>query len=401
MRAIDLHYKEEYSLYILVLLLGLIYCYISFPFEKQPTFLFYSGTLVSSMACIYVSENTERKYIKHFFFWLGMAIIGYPMAFRLADGMDVLKYRQIFENAQYFSKVTSYFRTSGQERGYLFLNWWFCRFVSKDYNHFQVFIVYLTHIFWGIAFRKNSNMKGSGMFMVLFLWSHLYFFTLSAGLLRIFMALSITFIALQYLWKDQWKWFLIWLILAAFIHLSCLVMLLFLVFFYKKDWFYKHWLLFVVISFFVVLVALFTMARFLIPIMGDKYEGYGNVSNINFSLGCFTTLPIWLLCYIYYKNLPTTSIDYKKKYIIGMILISLSIIFSIASTAVHVGRIIYYAYLGLLIVVSAIFQIRTRHYSDILLKCLLIIYSLVYVMVTTLTNYRITRLFPYESFLSE
>ena len=400
MRAIDINYKEEYALYIFVLIIGLFFCYLSLPSYKYSAFALYASTLLLSMLCIYISENAKKKWIGKLFFLFGMAAIGYPMAFRLPDGMDVLRYSEIFEAAKYY-KLMSYFKYSEQENGYLLLNWLFSKYIDDNYNHFQVFIVYLTFIMWGLAFRKDSNQKGSGMFMILFLWSHIYFFVLSAGMLRIFLALSMTFIGLHFIWKDQWKWFLFWIILASFIHMSSLLMLLFLVFYYKRRLFYRHWIFFVFLMFFIVLISLFAMAKYLVPILGSKYQGYGNVDSIDITVGSFTTFPIWLACYYYYKNLPVVSVEYKKKYIIGMILISLSIVFSIASTAVHVGRIIYFAYLGFLIVISAIFQIRTRDYTEVLLKCLLIIYPLVYVMITTLTNSRQPRLFPYKSFLFE
>ena len=351
------------------------------------------------MACIYLSEISENKKVSFCFFWLGLAALGYPMAFRL-PAVDDLSYQDIFNQANYYN-LSSYFKASGVENGYLLLNWFFCRFIDNEYNHFQAFCAYITFVIWGIAFRRNSNHKGNIMFMVLFLWSHLYFFVLSAGLIRIFMSLSMSYIALQYIWKDQWKIFLLWIVLASFIHLSSLILLLFLFFYYKRKLFYDHWILFVFLTFFIVLFSLIGMAQFLVPILGDRYEGYGNVDAIDFSLGSFTTLPIWIACYYYYKTLSSVSVDYRKKYVIGMILISLSIIFSIASSAVHVGRIIFYAYLGLLIVISSIFQIRTRTISDMILKCLLIIYPIVYVMVTTLTNQSQSRLFPYQSFLTD
>ena len=214
------------------------------------------------------------------------------------------------------------------------------------------------------------------------------------------MAIPIVFIAITYIWKNQWKKYFLWIIVASLFHLSSLVMLLLLLFKLNQKFNYDHWIFFTILSFIVVVIGLVTMANFLVPLLGERYESYQNVSEISFNLGSFTTFPIWIACYYYYKNLPKVSLEYRRKYIIGMLLLSLSIVFSVAVTIVHVGRIIYYSYLGLLIVISAIFQIRTRDFTDFILKCLLIVYSLVYVMSTTLTNDYCSQLFPYESFLN-
>lgn len=382
----------------MVLFLGMAFCYLKLPEERQPTFLFYSGTLILSMICVYISENTERRYLSILFLLLGLAILGYPMAFRLPIAIDDDNYRSVFYNANIRS-IPKYFTTSDQEKGYLLLNWIFYRLTGGNYNYFQVAITYLTFLLWGIGIKMSGTKGGSSMFMNLFIWSHYYFFVLNSGLIRIFLAAPIVFIGIQYIWKGDWKKFTFWVVVASFIHLSSLVMLLFLIFLYKKEFFYKNWLFFVFLTIFVVIFGLLIMARFLIPFMGSRYEGYASIDDMSFQRGSFTTLPIWIACFYYFKNLPPVTKDYKRKYVIGMILLSLSIIFSVAATMVHVGRIIFYAYIGLLVLISAIFQLRTKDATELILKCLLIIYALVYVMSTNFLNVHKTQLFPYQTFL--
>ena len=398
MKTLDLHYREEYKLYTATLIIGLFFCYIALPVENHPTFLLYMGTLLLSMTCIYLSEVAEKKYYRYILFWAGLAILAAPMAFRLPIAIDDENYISLFNKAGDYGFKT-FFRVSDQEKGYLALNWIIHRLVNGDYNYFVVIITYLTFFFWGIAFQQSEKRNGSGMFMILFLWSHFYFFVLNSGLIRIFMAVPMVMIGIQYIWKDNWKRFLLWVVLASLIHISSLVMLLFLVFYYKRRLFYEHWIAFVFITMFMVLIGLVLAAQYLVPILGQRYEGYGEIDDLSFDTGSFTSLPIWIACFFFYKTLSNVSVLYRKKYIIGMILLSLSIIFPIAATMVHVGRIIFYAYLGMLIVVSAIFQIRTRDAIDLLLKCLLVIYPLVYVMITNFLNTRKTQLFPYQSFL--
>lgn len=398
MKTLDIHYQEEYRLYTIILLIGLFFCYTAIPIENCPTFLFYIGTLLLSMTFIYLSEVKENKFFRFILFWTGIAILAIPMAFRLPIAVDDENYISLFNKAGSYGFKT-FLRVSGQEKGYLALNWIIYRLVNGNYNHFVVIITYLTFIFWGISFRQSKNQNGSGMYMALFLWSHFYFFVLNSGLIRLFMAVPMVLIGIQYIWKNNWKLFAFWVVLASFIHVSSLIMLLFLVFYYKRKYFYIHWIQFVFITFFLVLIGLIFTALFVVPFLGERYESYGEIDDLSFSTGSFTTLPIWITCYYYHQSLSNISILYKRRYIIGMILLSLSIIFPIAATMVHVGRIIFFAYLGLLIVVSSIFQIKTRNASDLFLKCLLVIYPLIYVMATNFLNTRKTQLFPYQSFL--
>ena len=393
-------YKYENIVYALVLIIGLFFCSKALPVENRLTFINYAGSLLLSMSCIYLSEIVENKKISFLLFWIGIAIIGFHMAFRVPDSYDDDDYRRLFNKAENIN-LWDYFKVSGQEKGYLFLNWILYRWLDGDYNYFQVTITYFTFILWGIGIRNNGKKDGNEMWMVLFLWSHYYFFVINAGLVRIFMALPLVLIGIQYIWKDKWKLFTICVILASLLHMSSLVMLLFLIFHLRQKFFYKNWIAFVFLTLFIVIFSLITMARYLVPVLGERYEGYGNVDSMSLSTGSFTTLPIWLACYYYFKNLPKVTEEYRKKYTIGMILLSLSIIFSIATTMVHVGRIIYYAYLGMLIVIPAIFQLKTRNAEELVLKCLLVIYSLVYVMITNMLNKYQTELFPYETFLNE
>ena len=360
MKILDLHYKEEYRLYTITLLVGLFFCYTALPVENHPTFLFYIGTLLLSMTFIYLSEVKEEKHNRFILFWLGIAILAIPMAFRLPIAVDDHNYISLYNKAEglgYFA----YMKVSDQEKGFLTLMWINYKLFNGNYNYFIVFITYLTFIFWGIAFRQNVKLNGSGMYMALFLWSHFYFFILNSGLIRLFMAVPMVLIGIQYIWKDNWKRYVLWVAFASLFHISSLVMLLFLFFYYKREYFYKHWIGFVFLTMFIVLIGLILAATFLVPILGRRYQGYGEIDELNFNVGAFTSFPIWIACYYYYHSLTTVSVLYKRRYIIGMILLSLSIVFPIAATVVHVGRIIFYAYLGMLVVVSSIFQIKTRN----------------------------------------
>ena len=233
--------------------------------------------------------------------------------------------------------------------------------------------------------------------MILFIWSHLYFFVLNSGLIRIFMSIPMVLVAIYYLLHEDKKKYLISISLASVLHMSALIMLLFLPYLIFKNYFYKHWIIFFVSSFFVVIISLLTMATYLVPLLGDRYEGYGEVSDMSMSIGAFTTLPIFIAIYYYYKNMYFESTLDKRQYIIGMLLVALSIVFAIVSSMVHVGRIIFYTYLGFMIVLPLIFRRREKGVIGFVLKYLLLIYPLVYVMTTNMLNASKTQLFPFHS----
>ena len=116
MRAIDLYYKEEYRLYIFVLIVGLFFCYTALPTEKHSTFCFYTGILLLSMLFIYLSEVTNKKSTSIILFWLGMAILGFPWAFRLPIAVDDSRYITLFNDSKYYS-LFGYLKYHQQEKG--------------------------------------------------------------------------------------------------------------------------------------------------------------------------------------------------------------------------------------------------------------------------------------------
>ena len=170
MRNFDLYYKDEYIAYIILLISGLFYCYFTLPEEKQPTFIFYAGSLLLSMMFVYLSEMTKKRGYSVMLFVVGLFILGCAMAFKLPDAFDDDAYMRIFRRANNPS-LYAYLMATSHEKGYLLLNWLMYRITAGNYNYFKAIITFITFIIWGMAFRKVGYMKGSQMFMVLFLWT--------------------------------------------------------------------------------------------------------------------------------------------------------------------------------------------------------------------------------------
>ena len=388
--------------YAFVLTIGLLVCLYILPKYKQPTFVFYAGTLLLSVLAIRVSEIVLSSNSSRILFGLGIFIFGIPHAFHNPTmSIDDYDYMQVFEWAGRYSigEITQYFKESGQEKGYLLLNWIVNKLTGGDYYIFQVIRTYFTFFLWGYAIRKFTKETGGGALMILFIWSHIYFFVLNSGLIRIFMSIPMVLVSIYYILHEDIKKYFVSILLASVLHMSALIMLLLLPYLIFKNYFYKHWILFFVSSFFVVVASLLTMATYLIPLLGDRYEGYGEVNDLSVPAGAFTTLPIFIAIYYFYKNMSFESVLSKKRFIIGMLLVALSIVFSIVVSVVQVGRIIFYTYLGLMIVFPLIFQNTEKKFIGLVLKYLIIIYPLVYVMSTNMLNASKTQLFPFYSFI--
>lgn len=380
------------------LLLGVVVCCNLVPLSNQTTFILYASSLLTSLFFIVFSQQLSLTRLRDLFFWLGILLLGSIMAFRAQTGLDDVIYKAIFHNAQTLS-ISEYFTTSGVEKGYLLVNWLLYYLTGGDYNIAQAIITFGTFILWGWTIRKQSISNMSIPIVILFIWSHYYFFVMSAGLVRIFIAIPIVWYALRFVWENNWKQFTFWILIASLFHMSALVMLLFLLFIFKADYFFKHWFVFVLLTTVVVSISFLAIARYLIPLLGARYEGYAEVDDLSISLGSFDTIPIWIIAVYYYRRLGKNPIIEQRRYIIGIVLLSLSIVFSVAATMVSLGRVIFYANLGILIISSSIFGLQQNDLRNTIIKLALIIYALVYVMYTTMLNpIQNETLFPYYSF---
>ena len=133
--------KISFFSYAFVLTIGLIFCWIILPEYKKTTFVFYVGTLLLSMAAVHASEVSANSRISKFFFWFGIFIFGIPQAFHNPTmSIDDYRYLQVFEWAgnYSFNEITLYFGESGQEKGYLLLNWILNKLTGGDYTVFRL-----------------------------------------------------------------------------------------------------------------------------------------------------------------------------------------------------------------------------------------------------------------------
>ena len=261
-------FKPELTCYFLLFLACMAFGINSLGITNISTPIFYLLNFIISISCIIISYKSKNG---KFLYWLGFIMLGLILSCRDQMGIDDHVYKNIFENA-YGLNLSQYFLTSGTEKGYLTINWLLFHLTNGNYTTAQFFISTFSLLIWAIAIKHNSEDFISASLMFLFLWTHFYFFVLSAGLVRFFIALPIVFFSLKYIYKKNLKKFLLCILIAAMFHLSALMMLILLPFLLWEKFFFKHWLVYIMIISIVVIGVFMFVASYLVPILGVRYE---------------------------------------------------------------------------------------------------------------------------------
>lgn len=382
-------------LFLLTFFVCLVCCCAVISHENFDTFFFHVIFLVVSVFFVFLSDLSENSKLSLFLFFGGVFLLAFPMAFRNLTGIDDRTYEIVYlslakEDAQNLSLI------SGMEKGYLFLNVILSKFFGLNYLPVQTIVCYMSFLFWGIGIW-NYRGKCCLSVMILLLWSNYYFFVLSAGLVRIFIALPILFIAFNMISKKKIWHFIVLTILASCFHKSALIGFVCLPLFWENA--LEHWKRYVVIVFFVTPFVFLSVAKFLVPILGARYAGYGNVGDVVFSLGRFDMFPMLFFCGYFLQFVESKN---RNEFIVGMILLSFSIIFSVWSSMVPLGRLIFYANLGILIMGSKVFKQKPVGIIELFAPSFFIVYSFFYVMHCCFLNPNplfADYLYPYECYL--
>lgn len=378
----------------IVYIIAVILCCCIVPNVQINTMIFYFIVLTGALFLITLSDLLKDNKISMSMFWFGLVIFGSIMAFRAQTAIDDYNYSQMFVRA----RNTSFFQYLIQgetEIGFNILLWILYRLTLGNYDIAQVIITYISFFAWGKAAKKYKDYCSMPIF-VLLIWTHYYFLVMAGGLMRIFIAIPIVLYAMSFISEGNYKKYTLWIIIAALFHISALIMLILLVLILKEEWFYNNWGIFIMILMIVLPIAFMFIAKVLVPILGNRYAGYGIISNFSISIGSFDTIPIFIIGLFYSKYVP---IERKKQFIVNMILIALSTIFSICSSFVPIGRVIYYANLGMVLLISEIFKLKPKKYYHVCIQIILIVYAFFYMMHTgILSESQVSNLFPYRHF---
>ena len=357
----------------------------------------YMSFLTAALIFVTFSDLLGSNHrIKKICYLLGFVFLGYMMAFRAQTGIDDWQYRNNYLSIGY-SSLGGYLSSSSFELGYKILNYIIYRFVGPDYNIAQAIVSYISFLLFAYAINRYKDYC-SVPTMVLVIFSHYYLLIMGAGLVRMFIAIPIVLIAISYLYERKLKTYLLLILIASLFHISALFMLVMVVFALKTDWFYKNWLLYAIMLCIMTPVSFLIIARFIVPLLSAaKYSGYGVLGSFSITIGSFDVLPIFLIGSLNFKYVNEED---KNRYIISMVLISLSIIISLFSSLVAIGRLIYYANLGIMILISELTKVKSNDILQNGMVYILEIYIFFYMMHTGFLNPGISEnLLSYVSFL--
>lgn len=323
---------------------------VGFFVEKSdwPTWIFYFAMIAISYLAIFCfgkSSTNNRLFL--IITWVCMLI---PIGFRYMMAMDDASYQYIFKQVSRMGFAD--LLTNGNEIGFLLVEK-VISIVTQDYYISQIIYFMIAITILMIAILKFKEI----LFLpIVFLGFYmiLYFKFMSAGLNRMFFALTFVLFALYSMYRINVKQYIIWVILAFIFHRSALILLLFIPIFFQgflgraigKLYSLMIPILTVVVAILFPYVAVF---------LSGRYVGYGNTSlSIHFSIA--TIIQIVFLGVLLYlkKYIPegATKDFYYKLLIISWFGFWVDLFLSSSA----LGRIVYYCDLATILCVGVAYK---------------------------------------------
>lgn len=385
-------------------------CYVSatcvlfylMPSGTHSSLLVYIGSLTASLVLATLEQVLNGKKIKRVLLVSAVVVLALPMALRAQTGIDDITYSRAFARSANIG-FFDYLRTGGRgpdgetfEKGYLALLYVLHRITAGDYNIAQLVITMITFGFFALAMLRDGGDEGLPL-QLLLIWSNYYFTIFDAGLMRIFLAASIVFLALSYLFEGNVRVFTFLVILAWTFHISALIMLLILPLGRLPN-IERRWVTYIFRLLIIIPVAFIAIARFVVPLLGQRYSGYGTVSGLAVAFNKFDVVPLFLLCAMRLNN--GKEEPAPRHYYICLIMMALSTIISVMSSMVPLGRLVYYTNLAVVYLCPRASLRCDGTVLDYFIPALLVLYAFVYVGYTRFIGAQIPgTIFPYISFV--
>lgn len=297
------------------------------------TLCFYNSVffLVSLSAAL--ATYHEGKY--NVFLFISFGLLFFILGLRDASGMDDVSYISTFEFLKTGS-VLDKWHESHSEIGYMVLNK-ITNAISSDYFFHQAVcsLIPLTIICCSIYdYRRISVFY----ICVVYFISFIYVQMLSVSLVRMFIAISIVFYAMRFLFTSQLKRYVAWVLFASFFHYSAASLLLFAPFAWRNGKYIFQYR--IAISLILLeCIAVIALAGVMALYVGGRYELYVSTGEMSFNIGQFSSLPFLLFGIYFLKKI---GANHKKEYMICLYFTFVGIAMSCLSSIVPVGRVIFY-----------------------------------------------------------
>lgn len=376
--------------------------YVAMPQDARGSMNVYLGSLLASLLLASLQQLVERRKVRRAFLVLAVAVLALPMALRAQTGIDDVAYLRMFLRVSN-TDFLGYLRTSGTdavgntvEVGYLALNYVLYRLTGGDYNIAQCTITLATFAFFAAAMAKEGGDEGLPL-QLLLLWSNYYFTMMDGGLVRIFLASSIVYLALTFIFEGNARAFIGLVVLAALFHVSALVMLIVLPLGRMRE-LESRWGTYVLAIAALMPILFLVVARFLVPILGSRYSGYSNVSALSLSISSFDTVPLFALCAMRLGSSKEQAAP--RSLYVCLVLMALSTVISVCSSIVSLGRLVYFTNLSIVYLCPRASLRFDGSAFDFFMPALMVIYAFAYVSFTRFLGAPIPgTLFPYTSFI--
>lgn len=305
MDSITLHNNKRLRMFINFLIVN-IYIVTSFLMsyfltnQHLKTSLFYSSIILLAVLFASFAELTNNKLIFHFCLFISFFILFFTYGFRNFSAIDDPSYIRIFENVSFFGWF-EYFKLSTIEPGYLILNY-IVNLFTDNYLYMQLISSFIPLFLFYYAINKYKNMISLPM-AVFLLCSILYYQMLAVALVRMFIAISIIFLALDHIPKRRPIKYMFLILIATLFHYSSFIMIIFAYFAINKENLSRkvtrvYTALFILSPFAFILIG-----KLIVPLLGNRYQQYGVVDSfISFNFSTFSTIPLLILLLFFYKK---------------------------------------------------------------------------------------------------
>ena len=347
-------------------------------------YIIYYGTIIIAALLAWLAQKfaTDKKgkyKLNKIFFYSSALILSFTMGLRISGvGVDDKTYESIF-NSVNNTGLINYFLNTKMEPGYLLLN----KLIGLFTDNFQVFLYIVSLIpliFMYKAFeyeRKNIN-----FFLAIFLFGtlmYLYFF----GIIRLFIAVSITSYAIRYLFQKNTQKYVIFVLIASMFHFSALFMLLLVYFSTEKEDKPRSVTKFIIGAAIILPMMIIVFSKFIVPFLGEsKFESYTelNSSRFGMSIGDLDKLPFLLLALLFKKDVDKLKGNDFRIYIAMFALATIVALCSKIGSSTMV-RLQWYFMFSLCIILPSVIRsmIKTKFkYFTVILIPFIIFYGFLY-----------------------
>lgn len=392
--------SRDKNLRMLVNLL-IVYSYIIIAFlmsyfltnQHIKTSLFYSAVVLLAVTFSSLAEHTKNTLLYQIFMFFSFFVLFFIFGFRDFSAIDDSSYIRIFNQVSMIGWF-EYFKSSTMEPGYLILNSIVSSF-TENYLYMQLIASLIPLLLFYYGFNKYKEIISLPT-AVFLLCSMLYFQMLSVGLIRMFIAIAIVFVALRYITEHKPFKYAIFIVLATMFHYSAFFLVFLVYFAINKNNLARGVARFYTLTFLVSPVLFVLIARFLVPLLGSRYSNYGLIDSINLNASTFTTLPLIFLLLLFYKKFNDNEQLYFKVFVF---VYSLSLIIGIFGDMINLGRLVFYSYSAFILSASMVSKKIRFNSNKILFMAIIVLYGFIYVFYTQFTfEPHIPNLYPYKNF---